>query len=571
MARARQVRHVAGGVIELVGGGHGIAVMGVRVGIVGDGVLHGDLLMVDHVVRIGLDGDVVIALLQHVRLSVLLVVGGHVVIVELDLHGLGSARLELLGLFERNQVLGCLLDAAIGVRRVVVDLDHVLAGLIAGVGDGHIERDLAVLVGDLAHLLLERRVGQAVAEREHDGVVVVDQTFVGGGLIELVANVDAFDVVDERRGHRDLVATEAHVGSSEIIRIVVSELAVRADGRSVAGGSAIGVVEHSGLGQVLHERVGGLAGRIHIAGEHLTQCGEAGLAGRRAPQHGLDLRILGQEVELERVGAVVDERHLLEVLGDQVDHVALGLGQLQEVLAILEIFVVLGIVVVGDALRLHVRRQVSAFAADAGDGDDGFVGEVLGVGDQLVGILLGRNLRQGPILRPHSHHRAVLAVVGVQLGQLGIGFDAGLLHAVKHGNGLVLVGHGAGAGAAVNRVGGAPTEHVDLLVGQRQVGIVVLQHGDGFRLHFLGQLVGFGNGGVGQHVLGGGRVVEQRGKRAGQHHGHGHDDADKRHQPGFGMDDLTGRHFLDRLLVDGKSDNQREREQHANRNKVRRQ
>ena len=56
------------------------------------------------------------------------------------------------------------------------------------------------------------------------------------------------------------------------------------------------------------ERVGGLAGRIHIAGEHLTQCGEAGLAGRRAPQHGLDLRILGQEVELERVGAVVDER-----------------------------------------------------------------------------------------------------------------------------------------------------------------------------------------------------------------------------------------------------------------------
>ena len=516
--------------------------------------------MVDHVVRIGLDGDVVIALLQHVRLSVLLVVGGHVVIVELDLHGLGSARLELLGLFERNQVLGCLLDAAIGVRRVVVDLDHVLAGLIAGVGDGHIERDLAVLVGDLAHLLLERRVGQAVAEREHDGVVVVDQTFVGGGLIELVANVDAFDVVDERRGHRDLVATEAHVGSSEIIRIVVSELAVRADGRSVAGGGAIGVVEHSGLGQVLRERVGGLAGRIHIAGEHLTQCGEAGLASRRAPHDGLDLRIVVEEIELERVRAVVDERHLLEVAGDQVDHVTLGLRQLKEALTLLEVIIILGVVLVGDTLRLHVRRQVRALAADTGQHDHGLVREILRVGDQLVGVLLGRHLGQGPILSEHADLRTILAVVRVQLAQLRIGLQASLLHAVKQGDGLVLLRHGAGAGAAVDGVGGAPAEHVDLLAGQRQVGIVVLQQGDGFRLHFLGQLVGLGNRGVGQRVLGDGRIVEQRGKRAGQHHGHGHDDAYQRHQPGFGMDDLTGRHVLDRLLVDGEGDDQREHE-----------
>ena len=37
------------------------------------------------------------------------------------------------------------------------------------------------------------------------------------------------------------------------------------------------------------------------------------------------------------------------------------------------------------------------------------------------------------------------------------------------------------------------------------------------------------------------------------------------------MDDLTSRHFLDRLLVDGKSDDQREHKYYANRNQVRRQ
>ena len=179
--------------------------------------------------------------------------------------------------------------------------------------------------------------------------------------------------------------------------------------------------------------------------------------------------------------------------------------------------------------------------------------------------------RQGPILRPHSHHRAVLAVVGVQLGQLGIGFDAGLLHAVKHGNGLVLVGHGAGAGAAVNRVGGAPTEHVDLLVGQRQVGVVVLEQGNRFRLHLLGQLVGLGYRGVGKLVLGDGRIVQQCRQRTGHHHGHGDDDADQCHDPRFGMDDFTGCDFLDRLPVDGEGDDQREHEQHANRNQIRRQ
>ena len=187
--------------------------------------------------------------------------------------------------------------------------------------------------------------------------------------------------------------------------------------------------------------------------------------------------------------------------------------------AILEVLVVLGVVLVGDGFSLHVGRQICTFTTNAGKHHNSLIREALGVGDQRIGILVGRNLRQRPILGPHSNNRAIRTVVGVQLAQIGVGFKASFLHTVKQGNGVVLVRHGAGASAAIDRVGGAPTEHVDLLVSQRQVGIIVLQHGDGFRLHFLGQLVGLGNSGVRQHVLGDGRVVEQRRQRTGQHHG----------------------------------------------------
>ena len=246
----------------------------------------------------------------------------------------------------------------------------------------------------------------------------------------------------------------------------------------------------------------------------------------------------------------------------------LSLAQLQEVLTILEVIIILGVVLVGNGFGLHVGRQVSAFAADTGNHHNSLIGEALGVRNQRIGILVGRNLRQGPILGPHSNNRTVRTVVGVQLAQIGVGFKTSFLHAIKQGNGVVLVRHGAGAGASIDRVGGAPTEHVDLLVTQRQVGIIVLQHGDSFRLHFLGQLISLGNSSVRQHVLGDRRVVQQGGQRAGQHHGDGHDDAHQGDNPGFRVNELARAHVLDRLLVDGKGDDDGQYQQHADNHQI---
>ena len=390
MVGTGQISHIASGIVELVGSHGLIIVVGVRLGIVGDGVSNVDLLGIDHMMGIGLDGDGVIALLQHPSLGTLVVIGSHIVIIELDLHSLRGARLKLLSLLESDEVLGGLLDTAIGVRRVVVDLNNVLAGGVASVGDGHIKRDLAILVGDVTHLLFKAGVRQAVTERIDDRVIVIDQTFIGCSLIELVAHINTFDIVNEGRKHGIFLTGEAGVLSSQIVDVIVDECT---NGRRAGSSCAISVVEHWSLGQILDERVGSLAGRVGFASEHVTECGEAGLACRRAPQHGLDLWIVAQEVELESICTVIDERDLAEVLGDQIKHVALGLAQLQEVLAILEVVVVLGVVLVGDSFGLHVGREVSAFATNAGEHHNSLIREALGIRDQRIGILVGRNLR----------------------------------------------------------------------------------------------------------------------------------------------------------------------------------
>ena len=551
MVGTAQVGHVAAVGVEDVGRGNGIAVVGVVLGVVDDVLVHGHGLLVDHGMRVGVDRDLVVAGLQHPRLGVLIVIRGHVVILEGDRDGLRIARLQQIGLLEGHQVRAGLLDASVGVRRVVVDLDDVLAGGVAGVGHGHVERHGAVRIGHIAHLLRERGVGQAVAERILHRRVIVDRTLVGRGLVVLVAHVDALDVVHERRGGLALLEVLgrelSHVLVLEVTRVVVGRL----------------------LGQVIDEGVRGLARRVGGAGEDVAQGGEAGLAGRRAPQHGLDLRIVLHKAQLEDVRTVVDKRDLVEVRGDQVDHVLFGLAQLEEGLAVLEVLVLGGVVVVGDALTLHVLRQVGALAAHAADDDDGLIGEFLGRINELLRVVGGRHLRQGPILLGHGHHRAVRTVVGVQLRELLVGGQTGLGHALQDRGGLIVGVHRARTGATVDRVGRRPAEDVDVRIDQRQVVIGVLQQRNGLGLNLLGQIAGVRDRLLGQRVLGGGRAVEQRGQRAEQHHRHRHHGRDQEHQPRLGMNEFARCRIRHRLLVDGHGHDDRQHQHNADGNQLR--
>ena len=423
--------------------------------------------------RVGVDANDVIALFQHIAALAVGIVGGHILGLEGNGDVLGSAGSQLRSLCKADQVCRSLFDAAVGVGRVIVDLHDLLAGGRAGVGDGDIHSDGAVSLGNAVQGLGEGGVAQATAKGIHHSLVVVDEAFSGGSLVELVAHIDAFHIVHESR---DGLGTKG--AGLELIHVGVVEVAK--------------VVRSGGLGQVVHKGIDGTARGVHVAAEDGAQSVEAALAGAGAPDNALDLAVVLDPAQLHGVGTVVDHNDLIKVLADQVHHVLFGLGQLQVVVTGLKVVVAVACVV-GD-LR-HIGGQVCTFAAHTGDDHHSGVREGLGIVHQLVSVLCCLRLRQGPVLSEHPHLRAISTVRGVEVAQLGIQLKAGVLQALQQGDGGVGVGQSTGTGAAVAGVGGSPAKNVQLAVLGHGQGAVVIQQDDAFIGNVLAQL------GSGCHVL----------------------------------------------------------------------
>ena len=462
---AGQVGHIALGKVELVVGDLHIALtlVGSVVHDVGSHVVD---LGIQNGVGVGVDADDVIALFQHIAALAVGIVGGHILSLEGDGDLLGSAGSQLRSLCKADEVCRSLLNAAVGVRRIVVDLHDLLAGCRAGVGNGDIHGDGAVCLGNAVQGLGKGGVAQTTTEGVHHSLVVVDETLCGSSLVELVAHIDALNIVDKGG---DGISTKG-IGL-ELIHVGVGEVAK--------------VVRGGGLGQVVHEGIDGATGGVHIAAEDGAQCVEAALTGACAPDNALDLAVILDPAQLHGVGAVVDHNDLIKVLADQIDHVLLGLGQLQVVVAGLKIVVAVTCVV-GD-LR-HIGGQVSTLAAHAGDDYHGGIRESLGVVHQLVGVLCSLRLRQGPVLREHTHHRAVRTVGGVEVGQLGVQLKTRIGQTLQQGDGGVSIGQRTGTGAAVAGVGGSPAKDIQLAVLCHGQGAIVIQQNDALIGNVLAQL-----------------------------------------------------------------------------------
>ena len=460
---------------------------------------------------------------------------------------------------------------AIGVRRIAVDLHDILARNGAGVGDGHGEVQAGAVVGDAAHLLGEGGVAQAVAEGEDDLVVVVDEALVRSRLIELVADVDAFHIVDEGRGGAFRIK-EAGIGI-QLLGVGVLEVAE--------------VVPPGRILQVGNIGIHGTAGGVDLAGNDLAEALKAGLAGAGAEQDALDLGVILQEVHLEGVGAVVDQNDVVEVCGDQVEQVFLTVGQLQEVVALVPVValvqrVVVGAVVVsGAALRAvslchaadpaavhngsHIGGQVCALAADTGDDDHCGIRECFCILHHLIGVQADVGFGQGPVLCHHANAGAVCLVVGVELAQFLVGLDAGIVQAGQQISDGVSSVQRTGTGAAVAGVGGSPAEDVQLGAGShRQDAVFVLCQNDTVCGDLIDQLRGLCRGLLGDGAAAGDQV---------QHGGHGAG-ADQVHNDGQRQQNGQARLCTDHLLLCfgqlAHSDHHDDRQQrnHAKRDEV---
>ena len=190
-------------------------------------------------------------------------------------------------------------------------------------------------------------------------LIVVDQTFSCCGLIELVADIDAFNIVDE--GQVAFICCICSKDSLlEVVNVVVSEVAEVVPGR--------------GSGQVTDKCVSGAAGRIDRTCHDLAQSGETGIAGTRAEQNSTDLLIIVDPAKLHRVVGVDDDNDLVELGADLIKHLFLGDGELKIVLACLEVIV--GTVVGVDSIGVAVAVRTNGY----------FAGDVVGALDNSIHI-----------------------------------------------------------------------------------------------------------------------------------------------------------------------------------------
>ena len=192
-----------------------LALLGVDLALAGIALAVDDLLcdVVDilavlavGLVRVLVDGDAVVALVEDIAALGQEIIRGHVLDREGERVVGGLAGLQQLGLGKGGEHRVGFLHTADRVGRVEIELDHVLAGHVTAVlhGDGD---DNAALVGlGILDALLERGVAQAVAEGIGNRVLVglaalaLDGEAAAVGrdsLVVAIAEVDALLVLDD--------------------------------------------------------------------------------------------------------------------------------------------------------------------------------------------------------------------------------------------------------------------------------------------------------------------------------------------------------------------------------------
>ena len=128
--------------------------------------------------------------------------------------------------------------------------------------------------------------------------------------------------------------------------------------------------------------------------------------------------------------------------------------------------------------RHHISGHIGVLTAGTGDHDQSSIGELLGAAHQLIGVSVHVRLGQSPILCPHAH-AGTLGLVGlVEVHQILVHIQAGILQAGDQIGHFVLIVQSAGTNAAVNGSGGSPAEYVQVGAAGQGQSAVVLQQGN---------------------------------------------------------------------------------------------
>ena len=381
----------------------------------------GDLMgsAVNHFMGVVHQLDLISARFQHIAARAFAVEGCHVLLAERDRQHLRFSRLQEFRFRETRQYHVSFLDAAFGVRRGIVNLRHILARGLTGIGHLHLQDDVPAAVHKVFDGLGEGCITQTETKGILHGGIIIDITIRRRCFIVAVAYINPFGVFN-------IIALQVAVG--EAACIIVSRR------RS----------------QVISVNISQASGGIHLTGQRLAHCVEANSAGAADPQAGVHAF---HKTQFHGIGGVDQHDHLAIILAlDQVQQILFILGQFQ---------IVPPIICLAVSGSEHVLRQVAALAADAGDDDDRGIRIFTYGFQELFRVFVGRYLGRGEI------GAGIASLFGttdtgilIEIDQLVIDLQTRVGEPFDHihiGGGITA----AAARAAIDGINGSIAEEVD--------------------------------------------------------------------------------------------------------------
>ena len=316
-------------------------------------------------------------------------------------------------------------------------------------------------------------------------------------LIIAVADVDTLHIID-KRDHAIRPFPHGFRGVGDILHVCIGKVA--------------DVVICGSERHVPQPGIHRLAGRVHFPVEDFAQRVETRCAGTGAQQDAADLVIFLRPAHFQRVGAIVDHDHIVEIGADHIHQISLGLAQFQirgagRIVVIIPVVCIAGPCVLGAFLigtvhnGAHIVGQVRAFAAAAGNHNQCGVGKRLRVVQNAVRVGVHRGFRQSPLLTVvDGNGGPVRTVVHIQFSKFAVQGKPGVFQTAQKRDRCGGV-HSPGTGSAVDRVRGGPAEHVQICHAVQREQSRVLRHDDalaGYRfadvLGILDRLRGEGSG-----------------------------------------------------------------------------
>ena len=410
--------------------------------------------------------------IQHIALVRLIIVRCHVIIIHGHAHGLALARLEQISFCKSAQNNRRFFNSTGGIGCGVIQLYHIFACHITGIGYLNTYLYLAALAAyfPLRVAPIKRGIAQAIAKGILNSFLIL--CFFLRGINIVIPNVTG------------LVIAITYIDAFLVVHVLaVVGIAIAVDRKTTVCISKIAKVFISWrTGHIISIGINQMAGRVVFTHHCFRYSNRTSGARAACPNCSIHLVVLNK-AKVHRIACVNDNDDLIKRCFQLCQQFFFCRLQLQVMPP--------GFTTV---ITGHIQRAVTAFACHTSDYINRHIRVSLCILPERCAVLIifGQcffiNVKVCITDRHACHRSALLRSRLVELRQIRVQLQTSKFKTINKVKILIFIMVAAGAIIGVNRLVAVIAEQIDFVRSQRQGIIIVFQQHKTFALYFLAKL-----------------------------------------------------------------------------------